>query len=628
MNRLTTILLATLALSGTIDPNLTRASCAIEFITSIPLPCESCTGLTWDGAYLWIADGTTHRIHQTDSLTGKVLRSLPFPCASVSGLAWDGSSLWLADASQNKVCKLDPSNGAVLYSFALPPGVPQGLDFDGTYLWWVGQRAAKPHNEFKICCLTTTGDIVGTFTPYGYFPMGLAFDGTFLWQADTSTNRIYKINPLDWYAEDSFPASVNYPNDLAWDGTHLWLADNGTDRLYKFNAYPADEAFNKPAVLVCGTNKTDGLVDVQQKLQDTGLFRLVGRHDDINWRPEGADFREFDAVLVCGTMGGDKATGFGNVAASYVDAGGPLVCALFEVAGGPGMLGRWASGAYSAIPYGAQLQGTRATLGTVYDTTHPIMKKVAAFDGGPQSYRPAATNVAAGATRIADWSDGRPLVATRLIGTTRRVDLGFYPVSSDANAGSWDVSTDGARLMANALLWASHYTPVEIPAPVMINFDDVAAPSFFLDATPLTTEYAAQGVTFTGPGSRDGGAILSETAGGFTADPNSRPNVLAFSSVALLHSGGRARGPETLNFSPAVTSITLSAALASAFDAGALALDAYDTQGVRLDTQTVTLSTRWHRVTIAVPGVTRLVLTATARSFMLDDLAFAYADIP
>src|SRR5690606_24692229 len=41
------------------------------------------------------------------------------------------------------------------------------------------------------------------------------------------------------------------------------------------------------------------------------------------------------------------------------------------------------------------------------------------------------------------------------VSTTRpnRVDLGFFPPSSDRGPANWDASTDGARLMANALLY-------------------------------------------------------------------------------------------------------------------------------------------------------------------------------
>ena len=37
----------------------------------------------------------------------------------------------------------------------------------------------------------------------------------------------------------------------------------------------------------------------------------------------------------------------------------------------------------------------------------------------------------------------------------RRVDLNFVPFSSAVSDAGWNGLTDGARLMANALLWAA-----------------------------------------------------------------------------------------------------------------------------------------------------------------------------
>jgi hypothetical protein len=83
------------------------------------------------------------------------------------------------------------------------------------------------------------------------------------------------------------------------------------------------------------------------------------------------------------------------------------------------------------------------------------MQGVSAFDAGDSSYRPSTFEVWPDAVRVADFSDGRPLVVTRKIGEVRRVDLGFYPVSSDVNSNLWDASTDGTLLIANALTWVA-----------------------------------------------------------------------------------------------------------------------------------------------------------------------------
>lgn len=92
-------------------------------------------------------------------------------------------------------------------------------------------------------------------------------------------------------------------------------------------------------------------------------------------------------------------------------------------------------------------------LGTVHAPSHPLMAGVTSFAGGTASYRPTVTALTAGSTSIAEWSDGRVLVATGA--QPNRVDLGFYPPSSLCRSDFWDVATDGDLLLANALLYVA-----------------------------------------------------------------------------------------------------------------------------------------------------------------------------
>ncbi|MBM3334071.1 hypothetical protein FJY63_05360, partial [Candidatus Sumerlaeota bacterium] len=68
-----------------------------------------------------------------------------------------------------------------------------------------------------------------------------------------------------------------------------------------------------------------------------------------------------------------------------------------------------------------------------------------------------AVALTTGSVRIADWSDGEPLVAHKSANGARLVGLNFFGPSSDTAGGTglWDSATDGARLIANALVWAS-----------------------------------------------------------------------------------------------------------------------------------------------------------------------------
>ena len=78
------------------------------------------------------------------------------------------------------------------------------------------------------------------------------------------------------------------------------------------------------------------------------------------------------------------------------------------------------------------------------------------FHGGSSSARADTSAVVLG-TVILEWADGTPLVVTGDIGGVRRVDLNFYPPSSDTDSRYWDATTDGDKLMANSLTWVANW---------------------------------------------------------------------------------------------------------------------------------------------------------------------------
>ena len=190
--------------------------------------------------------------------------------------------------------------------------------------------------------------------------------------------------------------------------------------------------------------------DPQDKLNATGQFSSVTTIDVGAVTPTLAQLQAFDAVLVAQDFPGFlDGVALGDVLADYVDGGGGVVIAGFVCfSNWDPLAGRWDSGGYKVILSGGQTGGN-ATLGTVFDPSHPAMAGVASLDGGNQAWRPMAATLQTGATRIADWSDGSPLVAQGA--NPLRVDLGIFPPSSDCYSDGWVSTTDGAALLAGAL---------------------------------------------------------------------------------------------------------------------------------------------------------------------------------
>jgi len=153
-----------------------------------------------------------------------------------------------------------------------------------------------------------------------------------------------------------------------------------------------------------------------------------------------------------------------------------------------------------------------------------------------------------------------------------------------------------------------------------INFDDGTQPCNFDETTRLTTRYAGSGVTFAGPSGLDGAAILNE-CGAFSVSGFSPPNFLAWNTGASLSDGGIPRLPETLYFSPTVSSVSLKAAHGSS-SSGTFTAIAYNSGGSQLDTETISLGSTLAQVTLTGTAIYRVVLSTTAGTGVIDDVVF------
>ena len=203
---------------------------------------------------------------------------------------------------------------------------------------------------------------------------------------------------------------------------------------------------------------TAGFVDTQNKLLDIGDFIVVDAHDASQGGtlPTLSQLQNYDAVMVWSNGTYISDIDLGNLLADYVDAGGAVVCAVFETSTttiGRSLLGRWADENYWIIQQRSGNTASFASLGTINDPSHPTVQGVSSLTAST-AFRPSTTMLVPGGQTIATWDDGIPLIAVN-DAMPGRVDLGMYPPSSDTGAGWWQVGTDGAVIMANALKYAA-----------------------------------------------------------------------------------------------------------------------------------------------------------------------------
>jgi hypothetical protein len=208
---------------------------------------------------------------------------------------------------------------------------------------------------------------------------------------------------------------------------------------------------------------TDYTADVVEKLDATGQFSRVDTINAASSTPSLSQLQAYDGVLVYTGDNGSAifdTTALGNVLADFVDEGGGLVVAFAAVVYDPSLSeyalgGSYASSQYYLVPRVTSASGSQVS-SAVFDSTHPVLAGFNTFDGGTNSAWADTKLVVPGATVILEWADGTPLVVTGEVGGVRRVDINFYPPSSDSPIDNyWVPTTDGDVLMANSLLWVA-----------------------------------------------------------------------------------------------------------------------------------------------------------------------------
>jgi len=206
-------------------------------------------------------------------------------------------------------------------------------------------------------------------------------------------------------------------------------------------------------------NEPKDAADVQKK-----LLPLIGNVSMIvgtTCTPTAQQLAPFDALLVYSSLNFADPDALGDILADYVDSGKGVVVAVFTLtmsSSFPNMQLRGRFGGNGNSSYFV-ISRAESAIGNLFlsplDSTHPIMSGVKTFDGGSSSFR-GTGNWVADAHPVALWSDKKtPLIGTRIINGTRRVDLNFFPVSSTVYKQYWDAATDGAKIIANALTWVA-----------------------------------------------------------------------------------------------------------------------------------------------------------------------------
>ena len=210
--------------------------------------------------------------------------------------------------------------------------------------------------------------------------------------------------------------------------------------------------------------------------------------------PTSAYLSNYSAVLVYPNQDFADEVTLGNVLADFIDAGGIVAVAWPGEPDHKDVGGRFRTDGYYPVETASTAHGSirNATLVPVA-VGHPLLSGVVSFDNGANSYGNTGLAPTAGATLVAEYSTGAPLIVT----AGNVTYLNFFPPSADSRSDFWVASTDGGRIMANALGY------------------EAVAPATVPDAPTVGTATAGNAeatVTWTAPASDGGAAITSYTA--------------------------------------------------------------------------------------------------------------------
>jgi hypothetical protein len=163
----------------------------------------------------------------------------------------------------------------------------------------------------------------------------------------------------------------------------------------------------------------------------------------------------FPAILTYCDGGYNDPITLGGILKKYVDNGGGLVVAMYAFYyGSPNTLqGGFYPDYYLINPDPSTLRSGPVSM-VVNDPNHPIMAGVRTFNGGTDSGRTQG-KAKIGFEPVASWqdADNTPLVVAGVVNGSNRVDLNVFPISAPVFYGGWPNTTDGARIIANALNW-------------------------------------------------------------------------------------------------------------------------------------------------------------------------------
>lgn len=205
---------------------------SVETVFSTPGPHPN--GMQAAAEGFWILDQHTNLL-QLVSPAGAVLRTLTTESDRGSGVTFDGAALWIASTYNCKILRVDPQTGATLAVYDTPGAAKtgaHGLEWRDGCLWIATPPAAMIYqvdvaNDFQV---------VHSFPAPGNRPHGLAWQGGDLWCVETNHRAFYRLDAKTGATLDKIELSdaAPEPHGMTIGDGHFWYCDATTSAVCRF----------------------------------------------------------------------------------------------------------------------------------------------------------------------------------------------------------------------------------------------------------------------------------------------------------------------------------------------------------------------------------------------------------
>ena len=272
------------------------------------------TGITWDGTYFRVVDGTDLKVYTYDA-NGVYQSAQDFNLDSANGrprgITWDGTYYRVLDHQDRRVYAYN-SSGVYVSAQNFDLGIsgetqPQGITWDGTYIWVLGDTNNRMYAFTTAGARQSSQDF--NLDSANSNANGVTWGDSYFYVSDASDDHLYVYSADGTYqSTNSFSlATANgNPSGGAYAGQRVYVLDITDDKVY---AYTTDGTHRTSASSADGQAYVPVAADVGQTITVTISFTdgLNGRESRTS-APTAAVVEETAVTLTVGAPTVDDAT--------------------------------------------------------------------------------------------------------------------------------------------------------------------------------------------------------------------------------------------------------------------------------------------------------------------------------